>query len=249
MFSKVQEVKDGLKALLKQIEDDANSNTEIQNTTIIVDFSDAHDFRVVVNDPKSLHIDKNLVENYRTRGGTALFDAMARAFDLVPQEQSSVFVNILTDGEENSSRTYNSEMIRGIVEDKKNKNWAITFMGTTEDALNTAVSIGISKDNTFEFANSSAGVTRGMGKALKAKAAYFSNTVAYMSGDLSEADMTLANNSLMTDNASSGTTNAGLGTITTTNASLTDANTQAFDQVGISKNRKGTVKKDDKDNS
>jgi len=100
-------------------------------------------------------------------GMTALYDAIGRAITDVEEREKSggvvadrCLMVILTDGEENSSRNYNLEQIKKMVEDKKSAGWEFIFLSTEMDAWDVGKSFGISQDNIAVYANSAAGFGR-----------------------------------------------------------------------------------------
>ncbi len=100
-------------------------------------------------------------DDYTVRGCTALLDAIggavhhignvhkyARAED-VPEH--TLFV-ITTDGMENASRRYDSETVKKMIERQKSKyGWEFLFLGANIDAVETARSVGISKDRAVNY--------------------------------------------------------------------------------------------------
>lgn len=158
MSNKKAEVIGGLKELFSQIQKDAKKDKKTVTTcTKVVDFSSARDYRELVSSPDSLSLDESVATSYRTRGMTALYDAIGKSFATIPK-QDSVFVNIITDGEENDSKEFTSQAIKKLIEEKRAEGWVITFMGTTEEAVNKAVSLGISKGNTMTYMDSAKGM-------------------------------------------------------------------------------------------
>ena len=100
-------------------------------------------------------------DDYTVRGCTALLDAIggavhhignvhkyARAED-VPEH--TLFV-ITTDGMENASLRYDSETVKKMIERQKEKyGWEFLFLGANIDAVETARSVGISKDRAVNY--------------------------------------------------------------------------------------------------
>jgi len=149
MQNRISDVKGGLMKLFSDIRE----QTDVNQHTVVCDFSD--DFRVLVNSVNTKDLDTAVIEKYGTRGSTALFDAIKKSFDIVPKGMDGVFVSILTDGEENSSRECNTEQVKKLISSGKESKWGITFQGCDEKSIETAKSLGIT--NTFQFANSSDG--------------------------------------------------------------------------------------------
>lgn len=108
--------------------------------------------------------------DFKPRGGTPLYDAIGKGVediqeelkDRIGDENVKILVTILTDGEENSSKTYTfdktSKMIKHLQEDGK---WVFMFMGCGElkNVQNFATSIGISASNTTAYDGSAISYT------------------------------------------------------------------------------------------
>lgn len=77
-------------------------------------------------------------ETFVPRGGTALLDAMGQVLKMNLSDDTMVI--ILTDGEENSSRTYTSAHVKDLVDAKK---WNFVYLGANQDAVLAAKNIGI----------------------------------------------------------------------------------------------------------
>jgi len=98
---------------------------------------------------------------YFVRGSTALLDAIGRTINKIGNAQKhtveteraeKVLFVITTDGMENASREYSAEKIRSMVEHQKsNYGWEFLFLGANIDAVTTAESMGIDRDNATNF--------------------------------------------------------------------------------------------------
>lgn len=175
MQSKVDEVKGGLKQLLGDIKRDATRDKKkVDTTTIVLDFSSGGDIRVLINSNDSTLLTEDIANNYSTRGMTALYDAIGKGFSLIPANQDSVFVTIITDGVENDSKEVKVEDVKKLISNAKDKKWAVTFMGTTEQAATAAQSWGISKGNTMTYDNTIAGTKKALNKMSSARQSYMS---------------------------------------------------------------------------
>ena len=188
MQSKAEEVRDGIRDLLKSIRKDLKGKKgEIKNRTIICQFSSPQDFKVLLNASGRRKIKPDAVaDSYSPSGWTALYDAIGKGFKLVKPDQDGVFVNIMTDGEENSSQEFNASQIKELIQGAKEKNWGVTFMGTTEEAVQNAQSWGISAGNTMSFMDSGAGITMSNMKRDSARSIYYS---AVLDGTVGTASM------------------------------------------------------------
>jgi hypothetical protein len=95
------------------------------------------------------------------RGSTALNDAMGRSFDEIgrtlaalPEDQraSKVIVAVFTDGGENASKDYTTEVVANIVKEQTDKYaWDISFFGANQDAVLTGKKYNINFNNSFTF--------------------------------------------------------------------------------------------------
>ena len=178
MTSKASEVIGGLKSLFQDIRNDAQKNPDVLSRTLVVEFSSAGDFRVIVDSTDPLDLKDSVAESYKTRGMTALFDAIGKSFNMILENQDGVFVNILTDVEENDSKEFSSESVKKIIEEAKNKKWALTFMGTREEDVVAAVRLGFPKGNTAVFDNTPLGIKLSASLRGSARSAYYSSTIS-----------------------------------------------------------------------
>jgi len=101
--------------------------------------------------------------SYHPDASTPLYDAMGYGLNLLRtklqnKDQCSVLVTILTDGEENASTEYSREAIRSLVNELKQANWLIKYIGTDHDVQEVANSLSISDFMTFQ--NNAIGITK-----------------------------------------------------------------------------------------
>lgn len=105
---------------------------------------------------------KNLEDSsYVPNGGTALLDALGFTIDSVgkklsdmseAERPSKVLFLIITDGEDNSSKTFSIEDIRNKVKHQQDVySWEFVFMGANLDAITVGSSIGILNSNTVSY--------------------------------------------------------------------------------------------------
>jgi hypothetical protein len=103
------------------------------------------------------------------RGGTPLFDAVGRSvvetgkrFEALPEDERPEFVvvMIITDGEENSSQEFTSEMVKKLVQHQVDAyKWNFTYLGANQDALFAAQTMGIPMAAAFNYVANQAGVS------------------------------------------------------------------------------------------
>ena len=105
--------------------------------------------------------------SYRPSGGTNLHDAfggvMMQVNNLLSAKnkanRESVIITVLTDGEENQSRTFKSTDIKGMVEKAEAKNWGFMFLGANIDAFHAGSALGFSVSNTIQYDVNNIGAT------------------------------------------------------------------------------------------
>lgn len=104
--------------------------------------------------------------DYVVGGGTALIDAIGGAIKHISRlhkylgedaPANTMFI-ITTDGEENSSRRYDAEKVKNMIEtQKKEFGWEFIFMGANIDAVETAAAYGIDADRAVNYVCDSRG--------------------------------------------------------------------------------------------
>jgi len=96
-------------------------------------------------------------QEYMPSGLTALNDAIGSTVATVVKRQAEsptdrVLVLILTDGEENSSRTYQTKDVKKLVEELRTTGkWEFIFLGVGEHTVLQAMQIGVSEGNTQSY--------------------------------------------------------------------------------------------------
>jgi len=98
-------------------------------------------------------------KSYHPNGGTNLNDAFAGAMMQVNKllsakhksDRESVIITVLTDGEENSSRTFSSSDVKGMVEKAEAKSWGFMFLGANINAFHAGSALGFNMNNTMQF--------------------------------------------------------------------------------------------------
>jgi hypothetical protein len=109
-------------------------------------------------------LDKN---SYRPSGGTNLLDAMGGVMmkintllaEKAKADRESVIITVLTDGEENQSRTFRNDDIKAMVEKAEGKNWGFMFLGANIDAFHAGAAMGFNYNNTMQFSTANAAET------------------------------------------------------------------------------------------
>ena len=86
------------------------------------------------------------VSDYIPRGETPLYNTMGKALTELEgyvTDSDIVLVTIITDGQENSSREYDQEMIKALIKRLDEKDWIFTYIGANQDAILEADKMGI----------------------------------------------------------------------------------------------------------
>jgi Mg-chelatase subunit ChlD len=107
------------------------------------------------------------LDDYRTYGMTALLDAIGDAIHHIGNvhkyardedvPEHTIFV-ITTDGMENSSRRYSSDRVKEMIKRQTEKyGWEFIFLAANIDAIETAGSIGISRERAANVRQSREG--------------------------------------------------------------------------------------------
>ena len=98
-------------------------------------------------------------ETYKPAGFTALLDGIGKAIELGKKaepklwsdDETSVTVLIMTDGEENASKEYKKAQINESIARQKLNEWKFIFMGANQDAIRTAGEFSIGQEASLTF--------------------------------------------------------------------------------------------------
>lgn len=116
----------------------------------------------VLHDRLPLEKIPEMTENdYFVGGCTALVDAIGGAIHHIGNihkyarkedvPRNTIFI-IITDGYENASHIYNSDIVKNMIERQKEKyGWEFLFIGANIDAVETAANFGISRDRAVNY--------------------------------------------------------------------------------------------------
>jgi hypothetical protein len=120
------------------------------------------------NEYEEVFADKNIADvppytdkTYVPRGTTALFDAVGKSVTALAERRAKisddncpdkVICVILTDGYENSSREYNEQAVKKLIDDKKKLSWEFIFVAAGIEqckAEGIGVGMGVGVNNIF----------------------------------------------------------------------------------------------------
>lgn len=123
-------------------------------------------------------------DDYNPQGMTNLYDGMGGVMMAVNKnleankkaDRDSVIVTVLTDGGENSSKTFNNLDIKQMVEKCEGKNWGFMFLGANIDAFAVGSRLGFNVNNTIQYDTNNMGSTIRAASAMttRMKSAYAS---------------------------------------------------------------------------
>ena len=121
-------------------------------------------------------------DNYNPTGMTNLNDAFGSVIASTNEElktlsneiRPSVIITIMTDGQENASKTFSLNDVNTMMGKCKDKKWAFMFLGANIDAFAVGQSYGFSKTNSMNYAASAAGVSQTLSAATR-----MTNSVKY----------------------------------------------------------------------
>jgi Mg-chelatase subunit ChlD len=129
--------------------------------------------------------------NYKTGGYTALLDALGRTIDAtgarlasLPEEKrpAKVIFVVISDGQENYSRTFNREQVfEKITHQREKYNWEFVFLGCDQSQVSDAVKLGISASNSVAYVATGAGVS-------SAYTSISANTSSYRAGNAQQVN-------------------------------------------------------------
>lgn len=118
----------------------------------LAQFDDQYD---LVWDDVDLH-DLRTPYKLEPRSMTALLDAVGKTINAVRpniKKSDQVFVVIVTDGHENSSREWKHEQIKNLLEEVQKEGWNVSFIGAGIDAFAEASALGINQNTTLQTNN------------------------------------------------------------------------------------------------
>lgn len=128
-------------------------------------------YELVYNDIPVTDVKPLDADSFAPRGSTALLDAIGKtvsdigkALTAKPENErpGKVCVMILTDGDENSSKTYvSAAQIKKMVEVQRSQyNWEFIFLGASLDAIGTSTAMGMSQSTSMSYTASGKGILR-----------------------------------------------------------------------------------------
>lgn len=130
-------------------------------------FNSQHTRTLYKNVPIGETVDLN-DDTYQPNHSTPLYDALAASIhemdglvDAVLRQGSTadILFVIMTDGEENASRTYQRAQIADLIKARQERGWTFVFLGSNQDAWAVGSSIGVAESNSMKYASGNEGRT------------------------------------------------------------------------------------------
>lgn len=92
------------------------------------------------------------------RGGTALLDAIGRTINAVAvRAPARPVIVVITDGEENSSKEFNSTQIKELIKKYEAAGWQFVYLGANQDAFAVGGNMGFARGSTMSTAANAVG--------------------------------------------------------------------------------------------
>jgi uncharacterized protein YegL len=149
MASKTNDVIEGFNAYIAGLGKEDQVNYLFSLTLFDTQVAHRH---VAVPLPEVKKLDS---KSYQPGGNTALNDAIGitvRKVDADQPKVDKVVTVIMTDGEENSSREWTHDAVRGLIEQKeKEGSWTFVFLGAGLDAWHQGRSYGVQAANVAQY--------------------------------------------------------------------------------------------------
>jgi Mg-chelatase subunit ChlD len=160
-----------------------DENRKMKSTRItLVQFDDVNDQDVVINDVPIGNVEKL---DLKPRGNTPLLDAFCKTIDATGKRLSrmhpddrpdQVMMVVITDGEENASKTYRrQDVFNRVTNQRDNYNWQFLYLGANQDSFAEAQSFGIPIGWTLNFKAHKSGVSSAYAAMSNVAAAYTTN--------------------------------------------------------------------------
>ena len=95
-------------------------------------------------------VEKLSSSTYTPRGSTSLLDAIGKTIKKAEKDENPMIV-ILTDGEENTSKTYTLAHVKDLIQMKESIGWKFVFLGANQDAIQIGGLMGIPEASAMTF--------------------------------------------------------------------------------------------------
>jgi len=147
----------------------------------LIQFDSQNDHEVLYRNIPISEAPELTFDTYVPRALTPLYDAIAKGIFVTESADvthNKVIFAIITDGQENASREFDTNRVHKMIEEKKLAGWEFVFLSADLNSFAQAKAIGISDANSMAFDMTSVGTQT-------AFETFASNTLSYSRGDVS----------------------------------------------------------------
>jgi len=107
---------------------------------------------------------ESIEKEYHPAGGTNLYDAIGGALSFISKEvtiddEENVAFVVLTDGYENTSKEYDKDKIKTLLEQKSSEKWMVSYLGANQDGWAGGAALGAQGNYSATFNTSNMGST------------------------------------------------------------------------------------------
>ena len=108
-----------------------------------------HEVNVLYENKAICDVEPLTHDTFVPRGGTSLYDALGHVLKMdLPRDTVCI---VLTDGDENSSKTYTGAHVKDLVQNKQtNDGWSFVYLGANQDTIMNAERLGIRTSVGYE---------------------------------------------------------------------------------------------------
>lgn len=154
MESNYNQALSGINETLATIRSDAKKNDGICQRVTLLSFASGGDpLAYIYCDAISSATGTVSPRDYKLRGCTALYDAIGNSASGLEHrmgKDEKALVTIITDGQENDSRTWSRESIKKLIDRLTAQGWAFSYIGANQDTAFEAERIGVVNNLSFE---------------------------------------------------------------------------------------------------
>ena len=172
----------GVNETLATIRMAQEEHPELQQYVTLASFSAGKHFLNRIYSAEPIAKARNITrDDYPLLGCTALYDAMGTCISELQQKVTHgdrVLVTVITDGYENSSRTWTGPQIKLLVEELRQMGWTFTYIGADQDVERIAGEIGVR--NTLRFSANAKATDAMFEKERRSRSKFYSKVCCEM---------------------------------------------------------------------
>jgi len=168
---------EGVNTQLESMRSDAKEFEDQEHIACLVQFGDKVQYSIWKQPVDTV---ENLTNKTYIANGwsTAMCDAIGGGInglrneivEDLKNEDTKVFVNVFTDGYENSSKEFSSQDCKTLIEEvQATGQWVVAMVGCEESVFEEAEKMGIAKGNTVQYARGAVGTQVAMDHLARAR--------------------------------------------------------------------------------